>query len=388
MSNPAIAGLAQLRNMVPELRPTHVWNEAVDVSVDEQKLTRLLVKLKRRRLDDYEFLIAEEDAPLPYFTVTAGEVGGDAKVFKVAAADGVLLGVNTPVRRVDGSYAIITDVTSGETEYTITVDTDIGVVTGSVLVVGARAFEENSAAPSPVTFNPVTRRGYQQITRIAWGESRMVRSVTSFLKETRVAANRRQAFRWARQTIEAGLLFNPAKKETNPLRYYAGGLIHQNTVNKWDNATQDGSFTYEMLEDWMVQLNRSRDQLLGLTSAKVASEIRKIVWKKSQNAVVEGDWMGVPVTNVRIGNKRIQLLESENFVGEFQYHLHILDPQHIGIVTTYDQETQKANWFLLDTNAKTPGQDGSLNVLTIDWGFEMTARERQCRIGNLKKGTV
>jgi hypothetical protein len=268
----------------------------------------------------------------------------------------------------------------------ITIGGNIGLAVGDVLATGAPASEENSLAPSPVTFNPTTRVGYQQILRIAWGESRSVAMVKSFLKETRVASNRRQALRWARQLVEAGLIHNPMRKETSPVRYYTGGLYDQNVLNVFD-VEGDGSFTYEMLEDMLTALKRSAKNLIGLTSQKVCSEIRKIVWGKNESAVVEGEYMGVPVTNIRCGDKKVSLLTSGNLdEGLFQYHLHLLDERNIGIVTTQDQQTGKASWFLLDSNAATPGQDGSLNVLTCDFGLEMTRREGQALVRNLKRG--
>lgn len=384
--NPTITGLAQLRNMVPELRPTHVYNEAVDVSRDEQEFTRLLVKLKRRRYDDFEFRIVEEDAATPFMTVTDINVGSDPKVFKVAKEDAAILAPNTPVRLDNDSYALITAVTQGDPKTTITIDTDIGLAVNSVLAIGARAFEENSDAPDPVTFNPITRVGYQQTIRIAWGESRWVGAVKSFLKETRVASNRRQAFRLARQLVESGLIHNPMRKETSPLRYYTGGLYDQNVINVFD-IEGDGTFTYEMLDSGLTAMKKSGKTLIGMCGTHIAQQIRNIVWAKNQNAVVEGDYMGVPVTNIRAGGKKLMLLESANMdEGLFQYDMHVLDEKLIGIVTTQDQSTGKANWFLLDTNAADPGQDGSLNVLTIDFGFEMVGREKQALFRNLKKG--
>jgi hypothetical protein len=372
--------------MVPELRPTHVYNEAVDVSRDEQEFTRLLVKLKRRRYDDFEFRIVEEDAAGVFMTVTDINVGADPKVFKVAMADAAILAANTPVRKDNDTVSLITAVTQGDPKTTITLADDIGLAVGDVLAIGARAFEENSSAPDPVTFNPTTRVGYQQTIRIAWGESRWVAAVKSFLKETRTASNRRQAMRMARQLVEAGLIHNPMTKVASPLRYYTGGLYDQNVINIFD-IEGDGSFTYEMLEDGLTAMKKSSKALIGMCGTKIASEIRKIVWQKNQNAVVEGDYMGVPVTHIRCGSKKVTLLESANLdEGEFQYDLHVLDEKLIGIVTTQDQASGKANWFLLDTNAATPGQDGSLNVLTIDFGFEMVGREKQALFRNLKKG--
>lgn len=386
--NPTVAGLAQLTNMVGALRPTHVYSEAVDVSRDEAEFTRLLVKLKRRRYDDYEFRIVEEDAAVPFCTVTDRDVTTNALILKVAMAEGALIEDGTPLRLDDDSVTLVTAVTHGDPKDTITCAADLGWVVGSILAIGARGFIENSAAPPTITFNPITRVGYQQILRIAWGESRSVAAVKSFLKETRVASNRRQAFRWARQLVEAGLLHNPMTKVTAAagVKYHTGGLYDQNVINITD-VPGDGSFTYEMLEDALTGLNKSSKTLIGLCGCKVASELRKIVWAKNQNAVVEDNYLGVPVTHIRCGSKKVMLLESANFdQGEFRYHMHVLDEKHIGIVTTQDQGTGKANWFLLDSNAQTPGADGSLNVLTIDFGFEMTGREKQMLIRNLKHG--
>jgi len=389
MSNPLIAGLAQLRTMVPELRPTHVWDKAVDVSLEEQKLTRLLIKAGSRQVvDDYEARVTDEDAPLPYFLVTDINVTGNPLIFKVAAADALALTTNTQIRKSDTAIALITDITSGDPKYTITIDTNLGLAVGDVLQQSAPAFEERSAAPAAVTFNPTTRLVYVQTIRVAWGESRHVRSVTSFLRETRVAANRRQGFRLMRQLCESALIISEHLKVANPLRYYLHGLLEQNSVNVFDVADEDGAFTYEALEDFVVQANRSRDQLNATTSPKVASEIRKIVWKKSMNAVVEGEFMGVPVTNVRVGNKKIRLIESENYVGGLQSRMDVFDNDALQVLTTKDREANRVNWFVLESNAETPGTDGSLNILTCDIGLLVRGRERQFAIRNLVKGTV
>jgi hypothetical protein len=89
--------------------------------------------------------------------------------------------------------------------------------------------------------------------------------------------------------------------------------------------------------------------------------------------------------DVTVGNKRLRLFPSGHFVGEFQFMLHLLDKRNIKVTTTVDQDTGKSQWMLLDTNAKTPGTDGDLNVLTCDFGLWLANRQSHALVRNIKK---
>jgi hypothetical protein len=383
-TNPTVAGLAQLRNLNPDLRPTDVSKEITLISPEETTMTTVLASTGRIEKTDFEFKIVEQETQ-PSFVSVAGVT--DDTHFTVSADDALNLAANTPLRADSQTVLYITDVTG----LIVTVEGGANALAANQqIAIGARAFEENSSAPSASTWQPTTRTGYQQTYRFAWGSSRWMKLIKTFISETRMVADRRTAFMEAKRTVERGLIHNAARKIAGPpIRYYAGGLYDQNNVNVFD-VEDDGTVTYEMFDDFLTSMKNSGVDLWGLCSPETCGVIRKMAWKKSNadTYISDGSFMGVPFTNILCGNKRIKLFQSNHLPGVMKYDLHVLDKTQIKITTTVDQDTGKSQWMMLETDAETPGSDGDLNILTVDFGLWFANRTKHCLIRNIRKAGV
>ena len=284
-NNPALAGMAQLRQITPGLRPTDVASTITLISPEETTMTTVLAATGRIRKDDIEFKIVEQETQPSFVTVTGVNVGGDPTKFSVQASDAAILAPNTPLRLDNATVGYISDVTGTTVTWADANGAAVAVPQGAMLVIGARSFEEQSLVPGATTWQPTLRQGYTQTYRFAWGNSRWMRLVKTFISETQIVRDRNTAMMEVKRTVERGIIFNPSLKIVGPpTRYFAGGLYDQNSLNVYDvagNGNEDGVLSYDLLEDFFTALKWSGNDLWALGSPEVCSVIRKLAWNKS-----------------------------------------------------------------------------------------------------------
>lgn len=369
MPNPLIAASARVSNLISGLRPTDVSPEIIKIAPEETTLTTLLMALGKVKVDDFIFKINEqENQPSSVTVVSEDHTTPTASEITLDTDQGKNVREGMTLRLSDTASWYVTSV-AGDV---VTVDSDTtGLVEDDVLLLGAPAEKEFSDAPAPATWQPEQREGYCQTTRFAWGHSRWTKLVKTYLRETRVVADRATAYAEMKRMIERGLLFNTKKLISSPLRYVAGGLFDQNTTNVTTFAAN--SVSWPKISNNLIDQGIYNGSLLWLLTSRTGQAIIDQVNFKKWNGhnATQSNALGISAQDIICGDKKIKVMTSNQFKGQFVNMGVLIDPKLIEIVTTVDQDTGKRQWMLEESDAQTPGQDGTINVLTCDWGLRL-----------------
>jgi hypothetical protein len=91
------------------------------------------------------------------------------------------------------------------------------------------------------------------------------------------------------------------------------------------------------------------------------------------------EFFGVSVKGFLLGNKRLKMMEVDHFEGLLEDVMVVVDPAVIECVTAKNQQSGARQWMLEESDARDPGQDGTVGVLTTDFGLRLK-NERACAV--------
>lgn len=363
-----------LSSQLGYLRKYDIAPDIFRLGPDEARLLTVMNELGMvDEVTDYEFTVNDQDLEASSVSISAIDAGN--KNLTLQPGEGVNIEVNQVLRRDNATVIIVTAVNPvGNNVDQITVNIVAGLNVNDVLLIGAPAYGENSSRPAPKAWAPVGRTDYVQTTRLAWGNSRMVASMGSWVPDLVVVQNRNDAYQYIKRTLERGILYGTKSKVVGPpLTYFAGGMFEQLALN--GGVVQDftaSGVSYDALVDAnSLQTYARSDIVLTVTSQHVIGLLTKVFNKQAMYIrPSESSKFGVRFQDFIIGTRTYRCLPSQHFQGAYANTALCIDPRMGRLVTT-KQNGGKRNWMLLQTDAQDPGQDGTINVLTCDWGVRL-----------------
>lgn len=351
------------------LRTFAIANEILDITPNRKIMTVLLSSLKRISEDSRKFTINTR-SPDPAF-VTVTNVNGTTITISAADIKSVEAGSMLRVNATVATYVVsITDRSAG----TFVVGANTGMEVGTKLLLAGRVKEENSSAPTALSRSVEQVDQYQACLRDAWGESRWVQTEKHY-GPTRHRENRRIAMEEHGNDCERNLLLSVSlgasvTLNSNPI-YSGNGAVAlcSSNVHEFDG----GIISYKQMLDFGAQDGRymKSPEVWMLCNATVIGRIINLAYNKGDIILGNETVFGINVTRLRIGSKVYRLYESDQFNGALANCALTIDPAAVSIATTRNQETGVLQWMIEETDARTPGLDGSLGVITTDLALRL-----------------
>lgn len=259
----AIQGLRHNNNWAADQRPKS-WRETILRLYPNGKapLTGLTAQMKSSAVDDPEYNWFEKALPTQRLQVSANVAIGDTSL---AVVDGALALKAGHLLRFEGSTTneivrVASDPTSdtavsvvrgysGTSAATLTIASELPYVH----VIGS-AYEEGSAAPTGVNYDPAKRYNYLQIFRNTLEMTRTA-SKTRLRTGDQVKEAKREALELHSVEMEKAFFWGRRSETTlngKPIRTTGGVLSFVDSNNVVDNT--DGSFNMVELEGWMKRI--------------------------------------------------------------------------------------------------------------------------------------
>ena len=341
--------------------------EIVKLSARQATLTTLTMMANRVTRKQREYSIPIQTQPPDQIQV-ATLAGG--LTITVSAADAPWIEARMQLRKsVSQIYRVVS------IDYAtniVTLDTVAGLANGDYLLRGNAASIENSLAPTPLTRLPATVSNYCETARWGYGLSRFAKT-TMYYGGAREVENRQDALQRVKLDIERGLWANKAYKPDNgDLFYKTSGVIELGYAYGNVIDTGNGVISLQKLRQAMTTACRffpSAEPLL-FVSRQGAELIDLMKIEKVQpHDPAQFSELGLSPDLLRLGNKKVKLYEVDHLnTPDLAATMAIMDPKGLRVATTVDAKTGKQQWMLEETDARLPGQDGDLGVITCDFG--------------------
>ena len=371
---------AVLSTLPAGFRPFDVSNEILKIRPADTLLLTLLMALNKVTVDSRQFIINQQEMDVSTFTISAIGNGQTANVLTTTSqdeVDAVEVGMN--VRKDYETVALVVDVNT--TDKKITVDDASGFTANDVLVMGGAASEENSNRPTPTSRIPEQVTNYAECSRDAFGQSRWVET-ENFYGPPREQENRDLMLFEHKRFINRSLFVNKKALTTQNGQtiYKTGGLFDQISTNKAGFAS--GVLTYNGLRTLIETHSRfMQSSVLWLfVSRHGSSLIDQMSYGKIVPNIQSSTAFGVVIKELLVGNKKLKIMEEDCLGdGALAESMVVVDPAVVEIVTCRNQKTGVRQWMIEETDARTPGQDGSVGCVTTDFGLRLK-NEKACAI--------
>ena len=365
----AYRGSEAIATNASALQIREVADEIIRLSARQTTLTTLTMKGNRVSKKQRTFEIPIQTQPPDQVLITAIT---DGTHFTVGAADLPWLAVDMQVRKSLDAVQIITAMDYGTG--IATVADSSGFAVGDYLARGNAASREGSAAPTPITRIPANFTNYCETARWGYGLTRWAKT-TMYYGGAREVQNRMDAMTMVKLDIERGLWLNKAQAggSTTTAFKTAGLLDIANTAgNVIDMAGNNKTVSLQALRKAVTVACRfmPSDEPLLFVPRKGAELIDLMKIEKVQPhdpAVFEK--IGLAPTTLYLGTRRLKMYEIDCLnTPDLANTWAIVDPKALRVATTTDAKTGKQQWMLEETNARLPGYDGDLGVVTCDFG--------------------
>jgi hypothetical protein len=256
----SIQGLRHTGNFAADVRPKS-WREGILRLYPNgmAPLTGLTSMMKSRSVDDPEYNWWEKVLQTQRFTLSAnlgatGDLVVTSGALTLKAGHLIRVEHSGEIVRVASDPSVDTIIPSvrgfaGSTAATVTVLSE----NPAVHVVGT-AYEEGSAAPTGINFNPTKRYNYTQIFRDTLEMTRTA-SKTRLRTGDEVKEAKRECLEYHSIQMEKAFFWGRRSEGTlngKPIRTTGGVISFIDSANVVDNT--DGSFTMTELEGWMKRV--------------------------------------------------------------------------------------------------------------------------------------
>lgn len=374
MGNPVRGTGGELLTNNSALQIREMRKEMVTLSAAANQLSSLTIEASVNVKNQYEFEMMYLPARPSVLTVEAV----NASTLQFAAADLPWVQVGMQLRKDGDTVTRVTavDYTAGTYQVTIADSAaSKGIAAGTVLSLGAPASGENSAAPTPLTRVPETVTQYISTIRCAYGLSRHAASSANY-RGIAEFENRKECMAFMKECLERSAWMDAKDKITGPpLTYKSGGLIYVataagNVITLEDNVLTLGGMRQAVRLACRYMPSK---RIMWFVSPKGSELLDRISLEKAVPTKREDiPTLGVSATVYSFGKKDLVVYEVDQLADSgMENEMFLLDGAGLGAATTKHQGTGRRNWMLEETDAQTPGTDGTIGVFTCDFGMDL-----------------
>lgn len=362
----AIARQQAVLSTVPSgMRPLDIANEVRNIRPAQTTILTLLMGLNKVKAESREFKINEQ--AIDPGTVTATALA--ANVFTVSTDDVKFVRIGQTLLLNHTTNCLVTGV--NYTTGAVTVDDATGFSATSVLILGSVGHEELSARPTAVSRIPTQTTNYCETARDAYGESRWVQTEKHY-GGPRKHHNREICMWEHKRFVDRGLWFSKKLDGTQNSQklYKTNGILRSITTNiRTFSAT---TVTWDKMRANITTDTRfSLSPSLWLSVPRKGLELLEKIVRDKTVPMTYTEAAGIKVGNVGMGNKTLKIFVIDHFEQGLDDTWILIDPELIEIVTTKDQVTGQRQWMIEELNVEDPGTDGTINVLTSDFGCRL-----------------